>query len=93
MLVIYAVLINAVCFYLMYWDKRQAVKKMQRIAESNLLFLTAMGGFIGVFLAIKYLRHKSKKWYFHFTVSLAGLFWLLVLPILYYVLIFNHKNF
>ncbi|MGZ3083347.1 DUF1294 domain-containing protein [[Haemophilus] ducreyi] len=52
-----------------------------------------MGGFIGVFLAIKYLRHKSKKWYFHFTVSLAGLFWLLVLPILYYVLIFNHKNF
>ena len=43
----YLVLVNLYVFFLMYYDKRQAVKKGQRISEKNLLFMGIVGGGLG----------------------------------------------
>ena len=80
----YFLLINLIGFYLMYADKRKAAQKAWRIPESNLLFLCLAGGFGGIFLGMKYLRHKSQQWRFHSAVLIAAFIWVLFIPFLYY---------
>ena len=87
---IYFLVINLISFYLMYADKQKSVNKTWRIPESNLFFLCFAGGFIGTFLAMKYIRHKTKHWQFHAAVIVSGLFWVIGVPSIYYFLIFNH---
>ncbi|QLB21674.1 hypothetical protein A6B43_07655 [Vespertiliibacter pulmonis] len=59
----------------MYIDKRRAVNSLWRISEFNLLFLCLLGGFAGTFLIMKYARHKTLHWQFHFAVILSALIW------------------
>ncbi|WGE90338.1 DUF1294 domain-containing protein [Actinobacillus genomosp. 1] len=87
---IYFLVINLISFYLMYADKQKSVNKTWRVPESNLFFLCFVGGFIGTFLAMKYIRHKTKHWQFHAAVIISGLFWIIGVPSIYYFLIFNH---
>ncbi|MBF0785659.1 DUF1294 domain-containing protein [Muribacter muris] len=68
--------INLLGLYLMYVDKQKSLKKHWRIPESNLLFICACGGFIGIYLGMKYIRHKTKHWQFHFAVITSVLGWL-----------------
>lgn len=68
----------------MYFDKQKAIRGLWRIPESNLLFLCLSGGFVGTFLAMKYIKHKTNHWQFHISVIVSGFFWLLGLPALYY---------
>ncbi|AFU19292.1 DUF1294 domain-containing protein [Actinobacillus suis] len=89
-LFIYFLIINLSSFYLMYADKQKSRNKAWRVPESNLFFLCFSGGFIGTFLAMKYIRHKTKHWQFHAAVIISGLLWLIALPAGYYFLIFNH---
>ncbi|EFX91224.1 hypothetical protein HMPREF0027_1721 [Actinobacillus ureae ATCC 25976] len=89
-LFIYFFIINLSSFYLMYADKQKSRNKAWRVPESNLFFLCFSGGFIGTFLAMKYIRHKTKHWQFHAAVIISGLFWVIALPACYYFLIFNH---
>jgi uncharacterized membrane protein YsdA (DUF1294 family) len=66
-LALYA-LINLECFLLYGWDKRRAVKKKRRIAEStlivNALCFGALGGMLGMYL----FRHKTQKGKFVFAL-------------------------
>lgn len=71
----YFLLLNLASFILMAQDKKRAERKEWRISESNLLFLCFAGGFIGTFLAMKYIRHKTKHWYFGASVIVSALFW------------------
>lgn len=82
-LLAYFILINLFAWYLMYTDKQKAIQNTWRIPESNLLVLALSGGFIGIYLGMKYHRHKTKHWQFHTAVIIATFFWLIALPAFY----------
>ena len=76
---IYLLIVNIISFSVMYHDKQLAIKQDWRIPESQLLFLCLSGGFIGTFLAMKYIRHKTKHWQFHTAVIISALLWQVIL--------------
>ena len=55
-------------------DKGKAKRGEWRISEKVLLLLSFFGGALGGCCAMHLVRHKTKKWYFHF-VNLLGLVW------------------
>lgn len=59
-LAIYLVFANIVSFYLMWDDKRRAIKKNYRIPEKTLILWAAAGGSIGSMLGMKVFRHKTR---------------------------------
>lgn len=54
-------LINALAFWMFAWDKWCAENHRWRIPETNLLFISLIGGSIGAITAQKWLRHKTRK--------------------------------
>ena len=74
---IYLLALLAVSFltFLLYAvDKGKAKRDAWRISERTLLLFSFFGGAAGGYLAMNMVRHKTKKWYFHF-VNLLGLLW------------------
>lgn len=59
-ILIYLLIMNASGFLVMTIDKLYARKKMWRIPERTLLGMAAIGGSIGVWLAMYTVRHKTK---------------------------------
>lgn len=57
----YLVLVNIYLFCLMRYDKRQAKKGKWRVPESNLIFVSLLGGGIGGLIARKVFHHKTRK--------------------------------
>lgn len=57
----YLILINIVTFILFAIDKKRAKKNQWRIPESQLLFFSLLGGSIGGIIAMKIVKHKTKK--------------------------------
>ena len=57
----YLVLVNIYLFCLMGYDKRQAKKGKWRVPESNLIFVSLLGGGIGGLIARKVFHHKTRK--------------------------------
>ncbi len=53
--------INAVTFGVYAWDKRKAVAEHRRVPEAVLLGLALLGGSLGAGVAMKLLRHKTRK--------------------------------
>lgn len=82
-IVIYFVLINLISFCFMYVDKQRAIQNQWRIPELQLLLLCLAGGFIGTFLAMKYIRHKTKHWQFHACVIFSAMCWIFAIPLGY----------
>lgn len=78
----YFATVNIIAYTIMAWDKRRAIKDAWRISEKRLFTWALVGGSIGVFLAMKQFRHKTKKWYFKWGIPLiillqcCLLFWL-----------------
>ncbi|WP_264531789.1 DUF1294 domain-containing protein [Flavobacterium sp. N502540] len=60
-LLTYFLVVNITVFILAGYDKYQARKNKQRIPENTLFFLEAIGGTIGLFLAMLFFRHKTSK--------------------------------
>ena len=60
---IYLLIINVVTFAL--W---KAIHNKWRIREATLLITALIGGSLGAFIAMQMFRHKTKKWYFKYTV-------------------------
>lgn len=61
---IYAVTLAAmsvVTWVVFAWDKRRAKKKGWRVSERTLHTLELLGGWPGAWLAMRWLRHKSRK--------------------------------
>ena len=54
-------IINLIVFLLAGYDKHQARKNKQRVPENTLFFLEAIGGTIGLLLAMLLFRHKTSK--------------------------------
>ncbi|SDZ54023.1 Uncharacterized membrane protein YsdA, DUF1294 family [Evansella caseinilytica] len=60
-LIYYYVMINAVGFFMMGFDKRRAVGGGRRIPERTLMLTGAFGAALGMLIAAKQFRHKTKK--------------------------------
>ena len=66
--------ISIVTFILYAVDKRRAIQKRWRIPEATLIGFSLLGGGMGGYLAMHAVRHKTKRWYFHFF-NILGLIW------------------
>ena len=53
--------INSIVFILAGYDKYSAKRNKRRIPENTLFFLEAIGGTIGLLLAMLLFRHKTTK--------------------------------
>ena len=70
--------VSFLAFLLYVLDKEKAKRNAWRISEKTLLLLSFFGGAAGGYLAMNMVRHKTRKWYFHF-VNLVGLLWQILL--------------
>ncbi|MGE3174408.1 MAG: DUF1294 domain-containing protein [Planctomycetota bacterium] len=72
---------NVVAFVLFAWDKRRARRGGRRVPEATLLWALFATGCGGAWLAMKTLRHKTRKTSFRWrAVALTALnpLWLLL---------------
>jgi len=60
-LIVSFLFINIIVFFLAGYDKHQARKNKRRIPENTLFLLEAIGGTIGLLLAMLFFRHKTSK--------------------------------
>ena len=67
-LAIYIVIVNILTFCLYGIDKSAAIKQKQRIPNRVLLLMAVIGGSLGALTGMYTFRHKTKKWYYTFTV-------------------------
>lgn len=67
-MLIYLLLINAVGFGVMLYDKYLAKNNLWRIPEKTLLGIAAFGGSVGCWLGMYTVRHKTK--HLKFTVGI-----------------------
>ncbi len=81
LMILYYVIINLITFFLMYIDKKKAIKDKWRISEKTFMILSFIGGFIGLYLGMTTFRHKTKKYYFYIW---AGIGLVINLCIIYY---------
>ena len=71
-LLLYFLVISIFVFILAGYDKYLARKNKRRIPENTLFFLEAIGGTIGLLLAMLLFRHKTSKT--SFIVKFSGIF-------------------
>ena len=62
---------SAVTFLAFGYDKWCASRSGNRVPESSLAMLGALGGWLGGFLGMMAFRHKTAKWMFKFKYALA----------------------
>lgn len=70
----YLLIFSVITFTLYATDKRRAQRNAWRIPEWTLLSCSFFGGAIGGYIAMRLLRHKTRKWRFH-IVNIVGAFW------------------
>lgn len=70
---------SVVAFLLFGFDKWQARRKGNRVAESTLCLVSALGGWPGGLLAILLFRHKSAKGSFQLKFAAALVVWIALL--------------
>ena len=57
---LYLIVDNLLGFFIMFIDKSRAVHKEWRIPEKTLIFISIIGGSIGMLLGMYIFRHKTK---------------------------------
>ncbi|MBF7092761.1 DUF1294 domain-containing protein [Flavobacterium sp. ALJ2] len=57
----YFFIVNSIAFILAGYDKYLAIKHKRRISENMLFTITAIGGSVGLLLAMLLFRHKMSK--------------------------------
>ena len=67
----YVIIINVIAYVVMWYDKRQAINKRQRISENKLMLLALFFGSIGIFAGMKApIYHKANKSLFKIGIPL-----------------------
>ena len=69
-MIYYLVIINIIGIFIMYIDKKKAIKKSYRIPEKNLFFIGMIGGSLGIIIGMYKFRHKTKHNKFVYGVPL-----------------------
>ena len=81
----YLLAINFLSIGVTIHDKRRARNGGWRTPESTLLFLSAIGGSVGMYLTMKKIRHKTQKKKFMIGIPVIFVFQIVVLVIgIYY---------
>ncbi len=83
-IVIYFVVINIIGFFIMWLDKRKAIKGSWRTSEKTLFIITALGGGIGTTAGMYAFRHKTQK--IQFVIGFPFITILEIVTIMYFVL-------
>ncbi|RBW71637.1 DUF1294 domain-containing protein [Bacillus taeanensis] len=81
-MLIYFLILNSFSFLLMRADKYKARKNEWRIPESRLWFAAFMGGAFGIYVGMKYYRHKTKHHLFKYGVPFVCIMNLLLYKLL-----------
>ena len=82
-ILIYLVVINILGFFVMWLDKRKAVKGRWRIPEKTLFIITALGGGIGTTVGMYIFRHKTQK--LNFVIGLPFITILEIIGLIYWL--------
>lgn len=69
-LLVWFLFINTVAYLVMSDDKRRARQRRDRVPERTLFLLAALGGALGVLLAMNAKRHKTKHMSFRIGIPL-----------------------
>ena len=56
----YLLLVNLWGFFIMGFDKKRAIKQKSRVSEALLWQIACIGGAFGMYIGMKYYRHKTK---------------------------------
>ncbi len=59
-IIIYLFCINIISIVITIYDKKASKKRGKRIPEKELIFLTVIGGGIGMYITMLAFRHKTK---------------------------------
>ncbi len=73
-LLVWFLFINAVAYLVMSDDKRRARQRRDRIPERTLFLLAALGGALGVLIAMNTKRHKTKHLSFRVGIPVLLVF-------------------
>ena len=85
LILVYLLLINAIGYTLMLYDKKMAKKQCQRIPERNFFSIAVIGGSLGCIIGMYTARHKTK--HKAFTIGMPAILLVQSLLIgLYYLL-------
>ena len=79
----YFIMINLIGFVIMFIDKSRAIHKEWRISERSLLFISLIGGSIGMFAGIHIFRHKTK--HLKFTIGVPSIFIIQIIAAVYFI--------
>lgn len=83
-IIIYFIVINIIGFFIMWLDKRKAIKGSWRIPEKTLFIITALGGGIGTIAGMYTFRHKTQK--IQFVIGFPFITILEIVTIVYFIL-------
>ena len=68
---LYLLIVNALGFYMMWSDKRKAIKDAWRTPERNFFIVALIGGSVGCWMGMQTFRHKTK--HIKFTVGIPAI--------------------
>lgn len=74
---IYFLIINFITLLLCFIDKKNAIKRKDRIPEKVLLFLSLIGGCFGMLIGMNLFHHKTQKLKFK-LVYLFCILWVIL---------------
>ena len=83
-ILIYLLIINIFGFFIMWLDKRKAIKGSWRIPEKTLFLITALGGGIGTIAGMYTFRHKTQK--LNFVIGFPFITVLEIIGLIYWLL-------
>lgn len=75
----YLIIVNVYVFFLMGYDKYQAKRNKWRVPESNLIFMSLIGGGLGGLIARQVFHHKTRKKSFAIGFSIGLIFAILLI--------------
>ena len=78
-LIAYLVFINIIAFALYGIDKKHAVRHLNRIPESVLLWMARLGGGLGSWIGMFFFHHKKKHSRFRILIPLWIFIWMIAI--------------
>lgn len=76
----YLIIINAIGFWIMLYDKKMAINKGHRIPEKSLFSIAAVGGSLGCITGMYMVRHKTR--HKSFTIGMPAILMLQVILVI-----------
>ena len=67
-IICYLFIVNILGFAMMGIDKKKAKKRAFRIPEASLFIIAFIGGSIGSIAGMYFFKHKTRHWYFVYSM-------------------------